>query len=316
MRIVPFSEHHIEEASRIARTVYEEERLTTPSLPLEVSFPDLLPFAQNGLGMAAFEGGRMLGFLCGTSPFPNAFHSTDAVGVFSPMGANGVLSENRRNVYARLLEACEETWKEAGASSHALCLYAHDKAAQEQCFYYGFGIRCMDALRLIEAREVPPLPGVAFRELPYAEFSRILPLEHGLDAHMAKSPTFILRPSNSEESLLRQAREQNARYFAAETGDRLIAFLKIARDGETFVCEAPGYLHITGAYCLPEYRGKGVYKSLLQFVTNQLAQEGFTRLGVDFESINPAGYGFWRKHFQIYTHSVTRRIDEHVLKRP
>jgi hypothetical protein len=40
---------------------------------------------------------------------------------------------------------------------------------------------------------------------------------------------------------------------------------------------------------------------------------GYTRLGVDFESLNPAGYGFWLKYFDPYTHSVVRRIDEKAV---
>jgi len=34
---------------------------------------------------------------------------------------------------------------------------------------------------------------------------------------------------------------------------------------------------------------------------------------LDFESINPAAYGFWLKHFDTYTRSVVRRIDEHAI---
>ena len=48
---------------------------------------------------------------------------------------------------------------------------------------------------------------------------------------------------------------------------------------------------------MPEHRGRGVYKNLLNYVINTLKTEGYTRLGVDFESINPSGSGFWLKFF-------------------
>ncbi len=48
---------------------------------------------------------------------------------------------------------------------------------------------------------------------------------------------------------------------------------------------------------------------------NILKTEGYTRLGVDFESINPSGSGFWLKHFHAYTNSVVRRIDERIMQR-
>ncbi|HBG11425.1 MAG TPA: hypothetical protein DDX68_05430, partial [Clostridium sp.] len=59
--------------------------------------------------------------------------------------------------------------------------------------------------------------------------------------------------------------------------------------------------------------GKGVYQGLLDHVIKTLKAEGYTHLGVDFESINPAAYGFWSKYFVPYTHGVVRRIDERIL---
>ena len=67
--------------------------------------------------------------------------------------------------------------------------------------------------------------------------------------------------------------------------------------------------------CEPEHRGRGVYKNLLNYAINTLKTEGYTRLGVDFESINPSGSGFWLKYFNAYTKSVVRRIDERIIQR-
>ena len=53
----------------------------------------------------------------------------------------------------------------------------------------------------------------------------------------------------------------------------------------------------------------------MNLVINTLEAEGYTKLGVDFESINPSGSGFWLKYFNAYTNSVVRRIDEQILKR-
>ena len=85
--------------------------------------------------------------------------------------------------------------------------------------------------------------------------------------------------------------------------------------GETFVQDTPGYIHISAAYCLPEHRRKGISRHLLSLLLQELKGKGYSRLGVDFESINPSGSGFWLKHFSAYTHSVVRRIDESVLQK-
>lgn len=109
--------------------------------------------------------------------------------------------------------------------------------------------------------------------------------------------------------------QEGVRYFVAKQNGKICAFLKISPSGEAFVATGNSYRHITGAYCLPEHRGKGVYQNLLNFAISGLKEDGYTRLGVIFESFNPTGRGFWLKYFSDYTHSVVRRIDERITQR-
>jgi len=315
MKIVDFSVAHIEQAARIAKQNYEEERRFVPSLPPIQNVPDLTPFAENGLGTAAFDGDNMIGFLCCVPPFKNAFNSTDAVGVFSPMGANGAIGENRTKAYAHMYQAAGAKWAQAGASSHGICLYAHDKAAEEQLYRYGFGLRCIDAIREMDEIITPSCEEYIFTELTPDDLPQILPLDHMLDAHMAASPTFILRQSATLQSLIMNAGHFHSIYYAAWYDNQIVAYIRAELDGETFIQETPGYLHVKGAFCLPEHRGKRLHHVLLRLLVQHLKAQGYTRLGVDFESINPTGYGFWLKHFNTYTHGVVRRIDEHAVQK-
>ena len=313
MRIVDFAAPHIEQAAIIAKQNYEEERRRVPALPPVDVVPNLEQYVENGLGVTAFDGGKIVGFLCAVGPFKNAFRSTDATGVFSPMGFSGAIGENKAVVYARLYQAAGEKWVRAGASSHGICLYAHDTKTQGQFYRYGFGLRCIDAIRWMDEIIAPPCTGYEMEELPPDELPQILPLDHMLDAHMAASPVFILRPSHTHESFMRETGEYSSIFFVAKYDGRIVAFIRAEIDGETFICETPGYIHIKGAFCLQEHRGKGLHQALLGLLMRKLKAQGYTRLGVDFESINPAAYGFWLKHFDAYTHGVVRRIDEHVF---
>ena len=231
MKIVDFTHAHIPEATALALASYEEERRHVPALPPIETVPDLTPFANNGFGVAAFEGDKMLGFLCSYPPFDKAFGSTDVRGIFSPMGANGAVKQNRAKIYAAMYQANGAKWVNAEAVAHAVCLYAHDEELQRQFYLYGFGLRCMDAIRPMEV-----IPCASCEEYKFSEL-------------------------------------------------------------------APN-----------EYRGKGAYQNLLNFTIATLKSEGYTRFGVDFESLNPTAYGFWTKYFTPYTHSVVRRIDENILK--
>ena len=129
MKIVDFTLAHIPAAHSLALTCYQEERRYVPELPAMQDVPNLPEFAQTGMGVAALEGERLLGFLCGTAPFEHAFGSTDCTGVFSPMGAHGAVPEGRERIYGAMYQRAAEKWVRAGAVSHGICLYAHDEAA-------------------------------------------------------------------------------------------------------------------------------------------------------------------------------------------
>jgi len=313
MQIIDFTVNHIEQAIQIAKQNYETERKYVPALPHAPVWPNMIPLAENNLGVAAFEGERMIGFLCCYGPFQNAFGSTNVAGVFSPMHSNGTVAENRAVIYARIYQAAAEKWVKAGAASHAVCLYAHDKEAQGQFFRYGFGLRCIDAIRGIDEISVPACEGYSFSELSREEFHLILPTNKMLIEHLEKSPTFLKYPAVSDSVLLERITCPDPRYFAATKNGELVAYIKITDDGETFVSGIPDSQNICGAFCLPEHRGKGLSQNLLNYVIRAIAREGYQRLGVDFESFNSTAYGFWLKYFDAYTHSVVRRIDENIL---
>ena len=314
MTVVDFTSAHVPAAMDLALRCYEEERRHAPALPERAAALDLAPFAANGLGAAALQDGALVGFLCAVPPFERAFRSTNAIGVFSPMGANGARPENRGRIYAALYQYAARKWVRAGAVSHGICLYAHDEAAQRQLYYYGFGLRCMDAVRLAEPLGCPAPEGCEYGELPPEAFPLVYPLNRRMYESFRESPFFMRRtPLGSLEEFCRDLRGEGRRCFGARCSGTLCAYLTLEPAGETFVVGGPEYPNISGAFCLPEYRGTGLYAGLLDHVLRAMGAEGCTRLGTDFESFNPAGHGFWRKYFQIYTHSVVRRIDEDIL---
>lgn len=313
MKIIDFTATHIESAMQIALQNYNEERGHVPALPPVDAVPDLTPFSDNCLGVAAFDGCKMVGFLCAVGPFQNAFRSTDAVGVFSPMGANGAVGSKRAEVYARMYQAAGEKWARAGASSHAVCLYAHNKEVQEQFFRYGFGMRTVDAIRGMDEIEVSPCGKYDFSELPPEEILNVLSLENMLDEGYMTSPFFMFREKENETEFLKKYKHFQSVYVIAKHQNKIVAFMRAELDGENFICDTHGYLHVKGAYCLPEHRGKGINKVLLNMLIQKLNDRGYIRLGVDFESINPSGSRFWLKYFDAYTYGVVRRIDEHAI---
>lgn len=315
MNILNFEKQHIKEATALALANYNDERQFVKELPQVCDNTDLNGFAENGLGVAAFEDEKMIGFLCCCEPFDNVFRATDVRGIFSPMGANAAVSKNRSKIYAAMYQAAGAKWVQSGAVSHAICIYAHDEELQRQFYRYGFGLRCIDAIRPMELIDCEPCADYDFAELPKTECLFVYPLYLALHCHYCESPFFMNRKPETQEEFLVSSTQEEVRCFVAKQKGKICAYLKISAFGQTFVATGNIYRHITGAYCLPEHRGKGVYQNLLNFAISILKGEGYTRLGVNFESFNPTGRGFWLKYFAAYTNSVVRRIDERITQR-
>ncbi|MEW6751214.1 MAG: hypothetical protein AB1505_09585 [Candidatus Latescibacterota bacterium] len=59
-------------------------------------------------------------------------------------------------------------------------------------------------------------------------------------------------------------------------------------------------------------RGSGLGTCLLAACLAWTAARGLRGVHVDFESANPVGRAFWRRHFQPVLHSVRRRVHQDI----
>lgn len=312
MEIFDFELKHVEEAKLIAISNYNEECEYVKALPVIDYFPELEHFANNGLGVVACDKGRMVGFLCCYEPWENAFNSK-AKGTFSPIHAHGSVKEDRGKIYQRMYQVAAKKWVKNRITYHSIALYAHDQVAINAMFTYGFGLRCIDAIRPMEALGIQCNNEVIFEELSKEEVAKVREMRKLLSEHLGDSPCFMYSTQEVFEGWLSRAEGRDTRLFVAMDGEKAIAFVEVADDGENFATEVSDICNICGAFCLPEYRGKGIYQSLLNFTILKLKDEGYNLLGVDFESFNPNANMFWTKYFTPYTNSVVRRIDECAL---
>lgn len=312
MNIVTFEKHHIEEAKAIAFANYQQERQFVSDLPEIEEMPDLTWFAENSLGVAALEYGALVGFLCCVGPFDNAFAS-QVKGTFSPIHAHGALTEDREIIYRKMYQVAAEKWVTQGILYHAIALYAHDAQAIGALFGYGFGLRCIDAIRPMSPIHCLPVLGYTFRLLPKEEVHTVRQMRRNLSAHLGESPCFVYDSPQMVEDWIVKAEKRDTQVFVAERDGTAVAFIEVGENGENFVSEMPGMKNICGAFCMPQHRGTGLFGNLLNYVIAQLRAEGAALLGVDYESMNPTASGAWGKYFTPYTHSVVRRIEADIL---
>ena len=312
MKIYDFEKKHIKEAKLIALSNYKEECECVPILPFIDIVPDLEEFVDNRLGVVAYEAEKMVGFLCCYNPWQNAFDSR-AIGTFSPIHAHGAVKENRNLIYKRMYQAAAEKWVDHKITYHAVALYAHDVEAINAMFTYGFGLRCVDAIRSMEILKFGSCDEIICEEISKADVVQIRELRKMYSDHMGKSPCFMYSTPEKFENWLAEAEMEDTRVFIARKSEKPIAYLEVSSSGENFATEATEMCNICGIFCLPEYRGQNIYQNLLNFTILKLQQEGYKILGVEFEGFNPTGQAFWTKYFMPYTNSVVRRIDECAL---
>lgn len=67
-----------------------------------------------------------------------------------------------------------------------------------------------------------------------------------------------------------QSEHRNSRFFIASNESEVVSFIEIKATGENFTCNDSGTVNICGAYTFPEFRRKGILKSLLSFMFEKL----------------------------------------------
>lgn len=313
MNIVDLELRHLAEARDLAHHALQAER-NHLSLP-DAELPDLTWLVHNGMGVAAEHDGRLVGYLGAWGPVDGMFGTSNLlegkrfVGVFSPVQAHAVAEDAPKHTWQRLYQGAAEKWAAAGAVYHAIVLYEHDVQAKRALFRYGFGQRCADAIRPAEPLAAADVPWAELRELPPGSAEQVRELRILLDRHLGASPTFMVRSDEACQAWLERVKDRDSRLFIAAVEGRPAAFIEVCAEGENFLTEHPLMMNICGAYCLEEYRGRGLSKALLDHVLHTLRREGVAFLGVDYETLNPTAVGFWEKYFTPYTVSLVRRID-------
>ena len=321
IRCEGFEPRHLDEAQALACRSYDAARERIPALPADAVVPHLDDHARSGMGVVAWDGDRLVGYLAGVPPFDGMFGPV--MGTYAPLEAQAVDPDlpaaERRHICSRLYEAAAERWVGAGVLSHAVVVYADDRPAVDSLFWNGLGLRTLDAIRLLEPLTPTPASpmhaGLTLSELPPDEYGRVVPLYQGLIAHLRASPSLMAVEARTAEQLAEVRAGRPSRIVGIARGTDLVGYLEVTDVAETFVTLVPGMPNICGAYLLPEYRGGDVAAALLDFLIAILRRDGYTHLGVDFEGFNPTASGFWLKYFTPYTFGMTRRLDERIVTR-
>lgn len=313
LELLPLTQEHRPAAAALVAQAFRRERCAVPLLgehdAAAIAAASIDALCDNGLGVAAVEDGRLMGFLSGF-PVQKFFGASD--GVYVPVFGHGAVEEDAPRVYRALYAHAAGQWVGKGLLSHAITLFAHEAPVQTW-FWMGFGLRCVDGIRDLSPIAIRE-SGLTVRAITADDADLLWPLHREHQSYYHRSPLFMPYRADADAEPLRQWLQEPEHWlWAVFDGSQAIAYMQVCHGGETFVSDDPHMRNICGAFTTPAARGSGAATLLLNHILGWMRETGMQRLGVDYESFNPLGSGFWLKHFTPFTYSLTRRVDERIV---
>lgn len=256
----------------------------------------------SGQCLVGFMGGIGIGPLFGRDP-----------GVVIPAYAWSVEGSQRIERIITLLTQVMHDWVERSHTSVAWTIMAHDRSALKVARQMGFGNRCADAIRNVD-HPITHSHSYRIERLEPASLEQIAILHQAHNRYYRNPPLWMPNP---EEDPLKDLRtwmaDDDHRIYAAWDDSSVMGYLRVQPHAESYVSHHPKLRNITAAYVDPSARHHGIASALLASAIHDMKRAGVKWCGVDYETINPSGSAFWEKHFDAYTFSLTRRIDERIV---
>ncbi|MBU0996904.1 MAG: GNAT family N-acetyltransferase [Firmicutes bacterium] len=295
---------------------YIEERTHVSILPNPSEMKPLFSrflsrLIEKGIGLIAIENENVVGYMIGFKTGP-LFGKND--GVVVPVHGHACVHYRKTEIYSGLFTQNASLWVKLGLLSHAVVMFAHDELQKNFWFENGFGKRCADAISEVKLNE----PGVSQIKVMKAEFSdlpKLAELHQQHNLYYRNSPIFM---PNVDEDALKDLNDwlskENHHLWYASFQEEIVGYMRINPFGESIISYHQDVMNITGAFVKQSKRNLHIGSSLLDEIMKWLQMNNICKCGVDYESINQVGSLFWEKHFTPYTISLTRRIDERILK--
>jgi GNAT superfamily N-acetyltransferase len=307
-QVVTFEVAHVPAAARMFVDALDELRRRVPVLPADLANVEVVGRRLEPMrGFAAFEDGRLVGFLTAWSPLER-FRGADRVAAYAPEWAHGVSGPGARAVANALYRAASTAWSKAGCDTHAITLLAGDAAALETWVWSGFGMGTVDGIRPVEPLGIPSPSGYEVRMAIRADATALASLDVEHQRQYSAPPVFMAPRQADDASAWARFIETpgNTAWLAADEGGPF-GFMQFTRDfNASAVVESADGIFISGAYVRPGARRRGAGTALLDAAMRHYAAAGAMSCAVDFEAFNPEAAAFWPRHFTTVCTSLIR----------
>jgi ribosomal protein S18 acetylase RimI-like enzyme len=304
LKVVPFSDQHLQDAGRLLAARHARQRKAEPLLSARFTEPaaareelEAAWLAEGASGAAALRNGRLVGYLV-AAPRDTAVWGEN---VWIEAAGHAVeIAEDVRDLYA----TAAARWFDEGRRRHYALVPSTDAEFVDAWFRLGFGQQQAHGIREVSSTEDVHVPdGFEIREPREEDIEALLAIDIALPAHMRSSPVF-------SEGSLPAADALRQEWHSTLTGDDekvLIGTL----DGRPVACwsvcdaELSGHhrglarperaCYLAFASTLPEARGSGIGVALTTASLAAAAAQGYSTMVTDWRVTNLAASRFWPK---------------------
>jgi GNAT superfamily N-acetyltransferase len=329
--IVPFDEHHLDDAAALLAARHRADRAREADLPprfedaaaAREALQEVLATPRTG-GVVALDGGRIAGYLLGSLVLPEPTNFLALImqprSARVPYAGHAVVPDDGRETYRRLYAALAPRWNAAGCFAHYVETPAGDRAALDAWFSLGFGRDMTFAVRgthdLVADRRQDA--AVEVHRAGAEDLDVVMRLAEGLWRHHAAAPVFFpFLPETLpdmrrfQEALL--ADPANAHWLAYRDGRALGMMTFIAGLFFDRMLRPERCVYLFQGFTEAAARGGGVGTALLAHSLVWAREQGHERCGLHFMAANLTAARFWLGHgFRPFEYRLCRVVDGRI----
>jgi len=319
IQIRPLNAQDVPAASEIFIPRFKHLRKNNPSLPDTFANPAVVWKSLSALletcpVLCAWEGEKMIGYL-GWYIAPN-FRGTQRTAAYCPEWAHAVLPGSEEKCYRALYGEAAIIWEKAGCQAHAVTLLADQPDTVKTWFWCGFGMLVVDGVRSIQ-RVGSTLPlGSEVHKAQEKDARALAELELAHARHYTSPPVHMSAyEPRTEQEIVDNIRNPEKSYWLAEVSGEAVAYVRfeVGDQDRAKIVRADDMVAVTGAFTLPQWRGKRFMATLLDAGLAEFVAKGYKHCCVDYEAINPEASAFWPRYFSPVCYSLMRIPESFTL---
>ncbi len=325
IHIRTFDEAMLGDAADLLATRHRRDRETLSVLPSRFEDAEFTIKALYGvwarphvIGVAAFQGNIMVGFLIG---YHLSGSLSDRTG-WIPLAGHAIHPDYAPHLYHELYAALAERWVDYGILAHYVMVSAGDSGTLMQWFGLGFGQQQAYGVRtLTEKDTLPSIPvSIDIRHATSADEKVVEEIADTNVRYQNGSPVFAPTPPEYVDELregyveLVNDNEEGTLWLAIQNG-KVVGY-----QAYTFVEDDPSNLFIPdqsielpAAGTIESVRGQGIGRILTQYGFAQAKAGGYRYVVADWRTTNMLASRFWAANdFQPVAYRLERRIDPKI----